>query len=112
MPAQPVDATPSSALIRQCFRGRTFCLAVLGQNLARAAFPVDLTLASDLAFVFNASRVRLECCIDPLRPPLLLGKPTRELWARKTRQLRTSLSTGFWASSVVRGFGQIVFLTA
>ena len=29
----------------------------------------DLTLASDLAFVFNASRVRLECCVDPLKPP-------------------------------------------
>jgi hypothetical protein len=38
VPAQPVDATPSSALIRQCFRRRTICLAVLGQNLARAAF--------------------------------------------------------------------------
>jgi hypothetical protein len=34
--AQPIDATPSSALIRQCFRGRTVRLAVLGQNLARA----------------------------------------------------------------------------
>src|ERR1700691_1587226 len=38
VPAQPVDATPSSALIRQCLPGRTICLAVLGQNLARAAF--------------------------------------------------------------------------
>jgi hypothetical protein len=25
LPAQPVDATPSSALIRQCFCGRSFC---------------------------------------------------------------------------------------
>jgi hypothetical protein len=38
LPAQPVDATPSSALIRECLRGRTICLAVLDQNLARAAF--------------------------------------------------------------------------
>jgi len=36
--AQPVDATPSSALIRRCFRGRTVRLAVLGQDLARTAF--------------------------------------------------------------------------
>jgi hypothetical protein len=38
VPAQPVDATPSSALIQQRFCGRTTCLASLGQNLARAAF--------------------------------------------------------------------------
>src|SRR5271167_2878783 len=38
LPAQPVDATPSSTLIRQCLRGRTNCLAVLDQNPARAAF--------------------------------------------------------------------------
>jgi hypothetical protein len=40
VPAQPVDATPCSALIRQCFHGRTIRLAVLDQNLARAAFPL------------------------------------------------------------------------
>jgi hypothetical protein len=38
LPVQPVDATPSSALIRHCFRERTICLAALGQTLARAAF--------------------------------------------------------------------------
>jgi len=38
LPAQPVNATPSSALVRQCFRGRTVRFAVLGQNLAKAAF--------------------------------------------------------------------------
>ena len=38
LPAQPVGATPSSALIRECFRGRTVYLAVLGQIVARAAF--------------------------------------------------------------------------
>jgi len=32
------SAQHPSALIRQCFRGRTICLAALGQNLARAAF--------------------------------------------------------------------------
>jgi hypothetical protein len=39
LPAQPVDATLSSALIRRCFRARTLHLAALGENLARAAFP-------------------------------------------------------------------------
>jgi hypothetical protein len=38
MRVQGVDATPSSALIRQCFRGRTMFLVVIDQNLARAAF--------------------------------------------------------------------------
>jgi hypothetical protein len=38
LPAQPVDATPSSALIRQNLRGRTAYLAVLRQNPSRAAF--------------------------------------------------------------------------
>jgi len=38
LPTQPVDATPSSVLIRQCLRGTTICLAVLGQNPARAPF--------------------------------------------------------------------------
>jgi hypothetical protein len=39
----------------------------------QSSVPADLTLASDLVFVFNASRVRLECCVDPLRSPLLSG---------------------------------------
>jgi hypothetical protein len=38
LPAQTVDATPSSALIRQNLRGRTAYLAVLGQNPSRAVF--------------------------------------------------------------------------
>jgi hypothetical protein len=38
LPAQPVDATPSSALIKQRFRETTICLAVLCKNLARAVF--------------------------------------------------------------------------
>jgi len=38
LPAQLVDATPSSALTRLCSRGRPICRAVLGQTPARAAF--------------------------------------------------------------------------
>jgi hypothetical protein len=38
LPAQTVDATASGALIRQCFRGRTLCLAARDQELARATF--------------------------------------------------------------------------
>jgi hypothetical protein len=41
LPAEPVDATPSSALIRQCLRGRTIYLAALGQNLTEAACRLD-----------------------------------------------------------------------
>jgi hypothetical protein len=57
VPAQPVNATPSSALIRQCLRGRTVCLATLSQNLARAAFRPVQPFQAILDFVFNARRV-------------------------------------------------------
>ena len=53
LPTQPVDATPSSALIQQRFCGRTTCLASLGQNLARGSVPAGLSLASDFAFCFQ-----------------------------------------------------------
>src|SRR5260370_1309319 len=69
VPAQPVDATPSNALIRQYFPGRSDPLGRTRCNPTQVSVPADLTLASDLAFVFNASRVRLECCVVPLRPP-------------------------------------------
>src|SRR5258705_8990070 len=73
LPAQPVDATPSNALIRQCFPGRSDLFGCPRSKPSQGSVPADLTLASDLAFVFNASRVRLECCVDPLRPPRLPG---------------------------------------
>src|SRR6267142_1988647 len=73
VPAQPVDATPSNALIRQCFPGRSDLFGCPRSKPSQGSVPADLTLASDLAFVFNASRVRLECCVDPLRPPDLSG---------------------------------------
>ena len=73
MPAQTVDATPSNALIRQCFPGRSDLFGCSRSKPGQGSVPTDLTLASDLAFVFNASRVRLECCVDPLRPPRLSG---------------------------------------
>jgi hypothetical protein len=71
VPAQPVDATPSNALIRQCFPGRSDLFGCPRSKPSQGSVPTDLTLASDLAFVFNTSRVRLECCVDPLRPPTL-----------------------------------------
>lgn len=48
------------------------------RNLARVVVPADLTLASDLAFVFNTSRVRPECCVDPLSRH---GLPDKSFWA-------------------------------
>jgi hypothetical protein len=73
LPAQPVDATPSNVLIRQCFPGRTDLFGCTRSKPSQGSVPADLTLASDLTFVFNASRVRPECCVDPLKPPLLIG---------------------------------------
>jgi hypothetical protein len=49
VPAQPVVATPFSALVRQCFRGRTICLSAPCQNLARE----NLTLVGDFGFCFQ-----------------------------------------------------------
>src|SRR6267142_4034059 len=77
VPAQPVDATPSNALIRQCFPGRSDLFGCPRSKPSQGSVPADLTLASDLAFVFNASQVRLECCVDPLRPPDLSGPNPR-----------------------------------
>jgi hypothetical protein len=65
VPAQPADATPSSALIRHFFRGRTICLAARGQKRARPAFlPVELS-RTVLAFVFNARRFNLSVASTP-----------------------------------------------
>jgi len=61
-----VDATPSNALIRQCFPGEPICLTALGENLARGGVPTDLTQRAFLALVFNARWVLAECCIDPI----------------------------------------------
>ena len=80
LPAQPVDATPSNALIRQCFPGRSDLFGCPRSKPIQGSVPADLTLASDLAFVFNASRVRLECCVDPLRPPRLSGLGRRPFY--------------------------------
>src|SRR5580658_1542774 len=53
LPAQPVGATPSTALIRQCLRGRTICLGVLGQKPSQGSVPAGLTLTSDFGFCFQ-----------------------------------------------------------
>ena len=46
LPTQPVDATPSNQLIRQCFPREPICLAVLSQNLNRVVFPFGSMLAN------------------------------------------------------------------
>src|SRR4030095_1947767 len=53
--------------------GRSDLFGCARSKPSQGSVPADLTLASDLAFVFNASRVRLECCIDLLRPPSFCG---------------------------------------
>jgi hypothetical protein len=59
--------------IGQCFPGRSDQFGCARSKPSQGSVPADLTLASDLTFVFNTNRVRLECCIDPLRPPRLSG---------------------------------------
>jgi hypothetical protein len=58
LPAQPVDATPSSTLIPQCLCGRTIYLPVPSQDLAMAAFLLVQSQLAILAFVFNAGRIQ------------------------------------------------------
>src|SRR6266566_6627826 len=90
LPAQRVDATPSNALIRQYFPGRSDLFGCPRSKPSQGSVPADLTLASDLAFVFNASRVRLECCVDPLRPPRLSGLGSEwQLFAVSVQDNRT-----------------------
>jgi hypothetical protein len=56
LPAQPVDATPCSTLIRQCLLGRTTCLVALNQNLARAVTsPSFCTTASERVYITTSS---------------------------------------------------------
>ena len=71
VPVQTVDATPSNTLTRQCFPGRSDLFGCPRSNPSQGSVSADLTLTNDLSFVFNVSvsRVRLECCVDPLNPP-------------------------------------------
>src|SRR5690348_13897149 len=68
---QTVDATPSNTLIRQCFPGRSDLFGCPRSNPSQGSIPADLTLTNHLTFFFNVSRVRLECCVDLLKPPEL-----------------------------------------
>src|SRR6266851_5605734 len=73
LPAQPVDATPSNQLIRQYFPWRTDLFGCTRSKPSQGSVPTDLTSRAILALVFSARWVRAECCVDPLRPPMLLG---------------------------------------
>ena len=53
LPAQPVDATPSSALIRHCLRGRTIMFGCTRSIPSQSSVPAGLTLASDSGFCFQ-----------------------------------------------------------
>src|SRR5579859_597392 len=63
---QTVDATPPSALIRQCFPERNDLFGCITSKPSQGSVPADRSLARDLAFVFHANRVLPECCADPL----------------------------------------------
>jgi glutamate/tyrosine decarboxylase-like PLP-dependent enzyme len=68
---QTVDATPSNALIRPCFPRLNPFVCCTRSNPSQGSVPAHLIRVSDLVFVFNASRARPKCCVDPLRPPNL-----------------------------------------
>jgi hypothetical protein len=54
--------------------GERTCLDLLAETQAWIVFWVILTWWALLALVFNAIRVRTECCVDPLTPPALPDK--------------------------------------
>src|SRR5580692_10327290 len=53
MPAQPVDATPSSALIRQCFHRENHLFGCTRSKPSQGSVPTGVALASDFSFCFQ-----------------------------------------------------------
>jgi hypothetical protein len=53
LPAQTVDATPSNALIRECFPGRTHLFGRTRSKPSQGSVPADLTLASGFSLCFH-----------------------------------------------------------
>lgn len=53
VPAQTVDATPSSVLIQQCFPRRSDLFDCPRSKPSQGGVPADLTLASDLTFILQ-----------------------------------------------------------
>jgi hypothetical protein len=51
--------------------GRSDLFGCPSSKPSQGSVSADLILESDLALVFNASRARLECCVDLLRSPRL-----------------------------------------
>ncbi len=54
--------------------GRSDLFGCTRSKPSQGSVPADLTLASDLAFVFNASRVRPECCGRPIETTALITR--------------------------------------
>jgi hypothetical protein len=54
VPAQPVDATPSTALVRHCVRGGNHPLGCIRLRLSQGSVPAGLTLASDFSSCFQS----------------------------------------------------------
>jgi hypothetical protein len=77
------------ARIRQYFPSETDLFGRPCPKPSQGSVPGDLTLVGDLAFVFNASRVRLACCVDPTYW-MVLHRPVEP--ARLIRHLQLPLS--------------------
>ena len=73
LPAHPVEATPSSALLRQSFPGSSNRFGCTRSKPSQPCVPADLTVAMELAFVLIANRVLPGWCVDPLNAPCLSG---------------------------------------
>src|SRR3984957_2033315 len=61
----------SILLIRLCFSKRPDPLGCTQLNLNRAVFSLNQRSRTNLAVETPADRTSGECCVDPLRPPVL-----------------------------------------
>src|SRR5208282_2588221 len=73
LPAQTVDATPSSALIQQCFPGRADLFGSTWSKPSQGSVPTYLTLASGISLCFHCKLG--PCCVlcRPIATTALVG---------------------------------------
>jgi hypothetical protein len=69
LPAQPVDATPSSPLIWQYFPSRIDLHGGIQSEAIQGFCLFDLMSANKISLLDSCNRTLSKCCIDALRPP-------------------------------------------
>src|SRR5208337_3679030 len=73
LPAQTVDATPSSALIQQCFPGRADLFGCTRSKPSQCSVPADLTLARGVSLCFHCKLGPCSVLRRPIATTRLIG---------------------------------------